>query len=558
MRPPSKSCRIAILVLSVNSLVSGQAWARSGPAGTASHVAPRFAGPASRVVISAGPKTSYSTAKIINSQTIANGVVGKLSVSNNSAINSAQVKALGSGLIVPTHGQGAGQGPSSNYQAVKSRQINWATPTPVFKNVVDPGSARGVTSNDYYSVLKPARNNTTGGMLNSGVLSRVTPDIVKASNNVQNGGKLNGGVASQVGSTYHTASLLGDIIPSPADIPGLGLGSAVGAVYEGAKALSEAAGRNRRFGTDPTYPSGPSGPLTATAGIDKPSIVERGTSRLQTGLSSGVSKYASPVASAADNSKEFGQGKLGTQSNLLPHLATDANKSKQFTGGVSSTPILKDKTIPPAIPHDGSGSTHGDGAGTIPSQPTGGSTTTPSVPSTGGSPLPMPLPLPSGGVLTTGGASVPGIGAVPLANAASLVSTSPVGSGVDLVLEDIQLESPATLVAGPAYTVKFRNQGTKAAVGFQVAILVGADDILSDDAPRAIVDVSFLAAGATGEVTLRLPQRALKLVPTNGGEPAMFTHLFVAVDLFNVVPEGDKANNTAIVERSVLETSTNK
>src|SRR5262249_16799473 len=43
--------------------------------------------------------------------------------------------------------------------------------------------------------------------------------------------------------------------------------------------------------------------------------------------------------------------------------------------------------------------------------------------------------------------------------------------GADLVLEDVKLVAPATLVAGPAYRVKFRNQGTAVAANFEVAIL---------------------------------------------------------------------------------------
>ena len=61
------------------------------------------------------------------------------------------------------------------------------------------------------------------------------------------------------------------------------------------------------------------------------------------------------------------------------------------------------------------------------------------------------------------------------------------------MLEDIQLAAPATLVAGPAYTVKFRNQGTDSATKFQVAVLAGIDDKMTADAPRGVVEVKSSA-----------------------------------------------------------------
>ena len=62
-----------------------------------------------------------------------------------------------------------------------------------------------------------------------------------------------------------------------------------------------------------------------------------------------------------------------------------------------------------------------------------------------------------------------------------------------------------------------------------------------------------LAAGEVKEVTLRLPQKALKL-PAPNGKTFAFSHLFVAVDLMNTVAETDETNNTAVVERTALET----
>ena len=123
---------------------------------------------------------------------------------------------------------------------------------------------------------------------------------------------------------------------------------------------------------------------------------------------------------------------------------------------------------------------------------------------------------------------------------------------VDLVLEDVQQASPATLAAGPAYKVTFRNQGTAAAGSFQVGIFAGLDGKLAKRAPRAVVQVDSLAAGEVKTVTLRLPQKSLRLIDAEN-KPAAFTHLFVKVDLMNAVPEIDKANNKAIVARADLE-----
>src|SRR5262249_31712353 len=118
-------------------------------------------------------------------------------------------------------------------------------------------------------------------------------------------------------------------------------------------------------------------------------------------------------------------------------------------------------------------------------------------------------------------------------------------SGIDLALEDLQFAQPATLVAGPAYRVKFRNQGTQAAGKFRVGLLGAVGGKASPDAPRAAVEVPALAAGQTGEVTIRLPRSA----------SAAYSELVVAVDLDGAVSELDKDNNVALVERAQLETA---
>ena len=79
------------------------------------------------------------------------------------------------------------------------------------------------------------------------------------------------------------------------------------------------------------------------------------------------------------------------------------------------------------------------------------------------------------------------------------------------MLENVQLAAPAKQVAGPAYIVIFRNQGTAAAGNFEVAILVGLAGKLTSDASRAIVEVESLAASQVKEVILRLPIKAMQL-----------------------------------------------
>ncbi len=166
-------------------------------------------------------------------------------------------------------------------------------------------------------------------------------------------------------------------------------------------------------------------------------------------------------------------------------------------------------------------------------------------------PTPNPTPCPSGPIFGSGSPSDDST-SVP-SNDVTTTDGTAVASGVDLVLEDVKLAAPATLVAGPAYTVKFRNQGSQDAGKFEVGLLAGVNGRLTQDAPRAVIEVKSLPAGKSAEVTLRLPQSALKLLGANG-RPAAFTHLFVAVDLLNTVAESDETNNTAVVARTELET----
>jgi hypothetical protein len=139
-------------------------------------------------------------------------------------------------------------------------------------------------------------------------------------------------------------------------------------------------------------------------------------------------------------------------------------------------------------------------------------------------------------------------------DSAAATITAAAASGIDLVLEDVTLAGPATLVAGPAYTVMFRNQGSADAGKFQVGIFAGFTGKLAGDAPRATMEVPALAAGEVKQVTLRLPQRAMNLTGADG-KPTAFTRLFIGLDLNNTVTETDKTNNTAVVERAALETT---
>lgn len=128
---------------------------------------------------------------------------------------------------------------------------------------------------------------------------------------------------------------------------------------------------------------------------------------------------------------------------------------------------------------------------------------------------------------------------------------------VDLVLEDVQLVEPATMLVGPAYRVKFRNQGLTAAGKFRVAIVAGVDGQANEQSPKTLVDVAGLASGEASEVTVRLPVSAMKLASANG-QATVFTHLLVAADFDNGITESDKTNNVAVIERTMLEVAATK
>ena len=172
--------------------------------------------------------------------------------------------------------------------------------------------------------------------------------------------------------------------------------------------------------------------------------------------------------------------------------------------------------------------------------------------------FPQPMPYPTGSVFGGGYSDDSSIAISttdgPTTDATTASATTAIDD-IDLVLEDVKLAAPATLVAGPAYTVTFRNQGSAEAGKFQVAILASLNSKLDKEAPQAVAEVASMAGGEVKEVTLRLPQKALKL-PAPNGKTFAFSHLIVAVDLMNTVAETDKTNNTAVVERAALETLT--
>jgi hypothetical protein len=122
---------------------------------------------------------------------------------------------------------------------------------------------------------------------------------------------------------------------------------------------------------------------------------------------------------------------------------------------------------------------------------------------------------------------------------------------VDLMLEDVQLAAPATIVAGPAYLVTLRNQSTIPVGRFHVAVLAGLNGSLTESAPQASSEVALLQPGEATSVLLRLPNTAMQMI--SNGQVTQFTHLFVATDLMNAIAESDESNNIAILDRTALE-----
>ena len=131
---------------------------------------------------------------------------------------------------------------------------------------------------------------------------------------------------------------------------------------------------------------------------------------------------------------------------------------------------------------------------------------------------------------------------------------APTPSHADLVLEDLQLAAHATAIAGPAYRVLFRNQGSSSAGGFYVVLLAGVSAAPAEDAPRAVVHVTNIAPGESVEAVVRLPAAAMRMVDASGNRSEM-THVFVSLDFTDAIAEIDETNNLAIVEATALTTA---
>ena len=139
---------------------------------------------------------------------------------------------------------------------------------------------------------------------------------------------------------------------------------------------------------------------------------------------------------------------------------------------------------------------------------------------------------------TNASAVVPASASSPVADNNSTTAAST----VDLVLEDVTLARPATVVAGPAYKVEVRNQGTTAAGRFAVTLEASLADSSQANAVRTSVEVPSLAAGETRTVIVRLPIAATR-----------FAQLKITIDADQKVSDSDRSNNEAVVSRAALE-----
>lgn len=124
---------------------------------------------------------------------------------------------------------------------------------------------------------------------------------------------------------------------------------------------------------------------------------------------------------------------------------------------------------------------------------------------------------------------------------------------VDLLVENIVLAAPATKVAGPAYTITVRNQGSEAAAKFHIGLFASLDGKVNEQVPKAFLEVRDLAPNTSGEYTIRLPKAADKMLDPESKETKPFKHIAVAVDFFGTQPEADESNNTAMLLRSEVE-----
>lgn len=155
-------------------------------------------------------------------------------------------------------------------------------------------------------------------------------------------------------------------------------------------------------------------------------------------------------------------------------------------------------------------------------------------------PTPAPTPIPTPAPTKTPQPTNP----LPISTAFLPNPVSSNTGSVDLVLEDLKMSAEATPVAGPAYAVRFRNQGTLPAGKFAVLVAVSVDGKLTQDAPRGAIEMPLLGPGESREVILRLPATAMQ--PNAAGQS--FQHLVVTIDPLDSVRELDESNNTAVVD----------
>lgn len=121
---------------------------------------------------------------------------------------------------------------------------------------------------------------------------------------------------------------------------------------------------------------------------------------------------------------------------------------------------------------------------------------------------------------------------------------------MDLLVENITLASPSTKVAGPAYKISVRNQGSEPSAKFNIALFASLDGKINEQCPKAFLEVRDLAPNTSADYIIRLPKSADKMLDPISKETKSFTFIATAVDFFGVQPEADESNNTAILTRA--------
>ena len=255
-----------------------------------------------------------------------------------------------------------------------------------------------------------------------------------------------------------------------------------------------------------------------------------------------VQLSAHGISSTSSTPKAFGKVSDSTTINAMVHEKTP---NVQTLANVSGADIGKN-----AVGRNNFATAKNLGGSDIGKNANGGSTSSQPTPPAPPKPTPMPKPSPSGTIFG-GGSSDDTTSNSISDNTTTAATTSTAATSIDLVLEDVLLASPATVVAGPAYTIKIRNQGSQASGKFVVGIFAALDETVTAQSPRATVELPGMTGGQVRSVTLRLPLSAMNLTG-NHGTPTEFTKLIVVADLNNSVPETDKSNNSAVVDRAAV------